>query len=234
MAGISWEKVIRMLPQLGLALVAGGAGGAAEGMARGGRGGRGSSGMSFGYPDLPGDFDYGTTEDVRPTSVNGKTTYLPSLNRNIDRNNIGAALAQDLVEHNLAVKGGYERNLEQWWPGEDRKPRKEIHPSSSAVKGIQIGKDGDIQVQFINGKGNKWYSYRGGRDIRESSRIAQELLSSPSIGRALARKGRYAHPDSRDLTGKKVADDNVGWWARKYFNPAKVGGQSMVGFTGQF
>jgi hypothetical protein len=226
MAGISWEKVISMLPQLGLALVAGGAGGAVggavSGAAGGGRGGKGIAGMTFSYPDLPGDFNYPMVVDRKYTRVDGKNTVLPSLNSRIDRNNLAAAMAQDLVEHNLAVKGGYEKNLDQWWPGEDRKPRKVISPSSSAIEGIMIGKDGDIQVKWL--KGSKWYSYRGGRDLRDTSRIVQELLSSPSIGRALVRKGRLAHADSKDLTGEPVADKNVGWWARKYFNPAKVGG----------
>jgi hypothetical protein len=216
MAGISWERIIAMLPQLGLALAAGGAGRAAAGA---GGIGRSILAGAAGYPDLPGDFDYDAREDVRTTTVDGKTTNLPSLNRMVDRNNLEAALAQDITEHNLAVRGGYEKTLEQWWPGEDRKPRREIHPSSSAVKGIRIGKDGSVQVQFINGKDNKWYSYRGGKDVREASRIAQELLSSPSIGRALARKGRYAHSDSKDLTGNPVQDNNVGWWGRKYFDP---------------
>ena len=68
-------------------------------------------------------------------------------------------------------------------------------------------------------KGNKWYTYKAGNTLRESSEWAKDLLTAPSIGRALVRKGHYAHKDSKDLTGKPVADANVGWWGRKHYNP---------------
>jgi hypothetical protein len=175
-------------------------------------------GGAFDYPKLTSDFVYPMVVGGALASVDGKKTMLPSLNASIDRNNQEALLAQTLADHNNAVQGGYENTLAQWWPGEDSKPRKTVHPSSSAVEGIRINKDGSIQVKWINGK-DKWYTYRGGRDARESSEIAMQLLTAPSIGRALVRKGKLAHKDSRDLTGKPVADPNVGFWGRKYFDP---------------
>lgn len=219
---VSWEKILRLAPELAMAFLPGMAAGArlaggASGLAAA-AGKAIPAGMAFEYPKLEGVFSYPVVTDIRSTNVDGKTTALPALNGSLDRNNAAAALVQDLAEHNTAVKGGYEKTLEEWWPGEDKKPRREINPSSSAVKGIRINDDGSVQVQW-HGKNDKWYTYRKGRDLRESSRMAMELLTAPSIGRALVRKGRYAHADSKDLTAPKVADRNVGFWGRKYFDP---------------
>lgn len=223
---VSWTKILQMAPQLAMAFL--------PGMAAGSRlaGGVTSAasrvipaGFAMEYPELSGRFAYPMVKggyEVTKEGPSGKviTAMAPSLNAGINRGNATAALVQDLVEHNKAVKGGYEKTLEEWWPGEDSKPRREINPSSSAVKGIRIDKDGSVQVQWY-GKNSKWYTYRKGRDLRESTRMAMELLTAPSIGRALVRKGHYAHKDSKDLTGPKIADSNVGFWGRKYFDPTK-------------
>lgn len=176
-------------------------------------------GATFTYPEMTNDFYYPMVTDVKSTVVNGHKTQLPSLNFGIDRANQAAALVQDLGAHNVAVANGNEKDLEQWWPNQDTRPRREIHPTSSAVDGIRINKNGTVSVKFI--KGSKWYTYQAGRDIRESSEMAKDLLTSPSIGRALVRKGKFAHADSKDLTAPKVADPNVGWWGRKYYNSDK-------------
>lgn len=216
---VSWSKIIELAPQLALAFL--------PGIGAASRGGTGivravskglPEGMGFEYPKMSQDFDYPVVDGRTTTSVDGKETKLPSLNSGLDLNAADAALAQDLATHNQAVRGGYEQTLAEWWPGEDIKPRKVINPSSSAVKGIKIAPDGTIQIQWF-GKNAKWYTYRKGKDMRDSSRIVHDLITSPSIGRALVRKGRLAHKDSRDLTGKPVPDSNVGWWGRKYFDP---------------
>lgn len=218
---LSWSDIIKAVPSLAMALLPGMAGRSAlrkavqKSLPNELRGG------AFDYPDLKSDFVYPMVKGGTLTSVprGGKSvqTVLPSLNASIDRNNQDALLAQTLENHNNAVQGGYEDKLAEWWPNEDNKPRKTVNPSSSAVEGIRIGKDGSIQVKWFNG--SKWYSYRGGRNTRESSEIAMQLLTAPSIGRALVRKGRLAHKDSKDLTGKPVPDTNVGFWGRKYFDP---------------
>lgn len=175
-------------------------------------------GAAFDYPSLSSNFIYpfgGKGGTV--TTVNGKRTTLPELNASLDRANLTAAEMQDIAEHNRAVRDGTEKSLERWWPGEDTKPRRTLNPSSSAVEGIRINKDGTVQVKWYNG--SKWYTYKAGKDIRDSSSMAKELLGSPSIGRALVRNGKLAHKDSRDLTGNPVPDNNVGWWGRKYYNP---------------
>lgn len=216
---IPWRKVLEILPRIALS--------ALPGLVQGGRmanilnaaAGKKLKGATFTYPAMTNDFYYPMVADVRSTVVNGHKTKLPALNFGIDRANQAAALVQDLGAHNVAVANGNESELEQWWPGKDVKPRRVIHPTSSAVNGIRINKNGTVSVKFING--SKWYTYQAGRDIRESSEMAKDLLTSPSIGRALVRKGKFAHADSKDLTAPKVADPNVGWWGRKYYNPDK-------------
>lgn len=213
---IPWKKFFEILPRIALS--------ALPGLVQGGRmtnilnaaAGKKLKGGAFTYPAMEKDFYYPMVADVRSTVVNGRKTKLPALNFGIDRANQMAALVQDLGAHNAALAKGNEKQLEQWWPNEDTRPRREIHPTSSAVDGIRINKDGTISVKFING--SKWYSYKGGSNIRESSEIAKDLITSPSIGRALVRNGKFAHKDSKDLTGNPVADPNVGWWGRKYYN----------------
>lgn len=212
-----WSDIIKILPSVASMMLPGMAGRSMVNRAVQKSLPNNLKGGAFDYPKLTSDFVYPMVVGGSFTSVDGKKTVLPSLNASIDRNNQEALLAQTLADHNNAVQGGYEKTLAQWWPGEDNKPRKTVHPSSSAVEGIRIGKDGSVQVKWI--KGSKWYTYRGGRDARESSEIAMQLLTAPSIGRALVRKGKLAHKDSRDLTGKPVADPNVGFWGRKYFDP---------------
>ena len=218
---VSWKTLLNMLPRVAMGFLPGIA---APGNAviRGAARSLPSTlrGAAFVYPELGHDFFYmdDSPKGGYGSNVDGKETWFPALNSSLDRNNLEAGLAQTLQEHNQAVKGGYERILEQWWPTQDVRPRKEFHPSSSAVKGVKIDKDGNIQVQW-HGKNGKWYTYRGGKDLRDTSRIAMELLSAPSIGRALVRKGSYAHADSKDLTAKPVQDRNVGFWARQHFDP---------------
>lgn len=218
---VSWKTILSVMPRLAMSLLPGiAAPGNAVVRAATRSLPTGLKGAVFEYPKLSKDFYYmkDAPRAGHETTVDGKKTWIPALNGSIDLGAANAALAQTLQEHNQAVKGGYENTLEQWWPNQDVKPRKEFHPSSSAVKSIRIADDGSIQIQW-HGKNSKWYSYRGGKDLGETSRIAKDLLTSPSIGRALVRKGRYAHPDSKDLTGNPVADRNIGWWGRKYFDP---------------
>ncbi len=218
---VSWKTILSVLPRLAMGFLPGfAAPGNAVVRAATRSLPANMKGSVFEYPKLTKDFYYmqDAPKAGHGTTVDGKQTWLPALNGSLDLGAADAALAQGLDEHNVAVKGGYEGTLAKWWPNQDIKPRREFHPSSSAVRGIRIADDGSIQIQW-HGKNGKWYSYRGGKNIEETSRIAKDLLTSPSIGRALVRKGQYAHADSKDLTGKPVADKNVGWWGRKYFDP---------------
>ena len=189
-------------------------------------------GSAFDYPELTEDFYYGnpdgtlTLPDTK-TWVDGKETVRPAMNVGINRGDAGAALVQTLQQHNKAVANGTERQLMQWWPGEDTQPRVMFNPTSTAVKGVRITKDNKIQVQFRSGDG-KWYTYKGGNDLRETTDIAKELLTAPSIGRAVARMAwgkyptKYRHTDSKDLLGPKERDPELGWWGSAHYDPTAL------------
>lgn len=228
---ISWSKILELAPRFLMGLL--------PGMAVGGLGGRfasstaskilagsGMKGAAFDYPQLDSDFwyDVDNVEDQNKTYINGKNTVLPAMNgETMDRDLVNYALAQSLQEHNRAVQRGNEQNLKEWWPGEDNKPRGPLHPKSTAVSGLRITPGGNIQIQWKNGTG-KWYTYRGGDDIRQTTEYVKDLMTSPSIGRALNRKGQLAWPNSRHLNSEGKVDDtlgrmdrNIGQWGRAHY-----------------
>lgn len=92
----------------------------------------------------------------------------------------------DPVERRWAIQKGLEeeRALESFW--DDHKPRVPLKAGSSAVSGIRINTDNTISVQF-GGKG-KWYTYAGGPNRFEASLAAKDLVTAPSIGRAINSK----------------------------------------------
>lgn len=163
---------------------------------------RGAKGAAYTYPGLTRDFVY-------PVLFFNQDQ--PRLNAGVNREEASkAALAQSLEEHNNAILAGgelAEKALKSWWPGEDAKPRVDFTPSSSAISDVKILPNNLIAVRWKN-KG-KWYTYRGGNNPRESSEIAKELLTSPSIGRAVAaREGK-----------KGVINPELGWFGRAHYNP---------------
>lgn len=88
------------------------------------------------------------------------------------------------LELAAAIKKGRkeEENLESFWTYDDR-PRRDIAASSSAVSDVHINPDGTISVRFRD-KG-KWYTYAGGADQYEAAQAAAELVTAPSLGRAI-------------------------------------------------
>lgn len=157
-------------------------------------GATGSPYAASSYPtDVP-DFDYGVQFIPGPPQNNAMLKRGPAQK---------AARMQTLEEHNRAVnkyvrpgmspverrwaiqKGlEEERQLLSFW--KDDRPRTSITPSSSAVSGIRINSDNTISVQF-GGKG-KWYTYEGGPNRFEASLAAKDLVTAPSIGRAINSK----------------------------------------------
>lgn len=95
----------------------------------------------------------------------------------------------DPVERRWAIQKGLEEEkaLESFW--DDSKPRVSLRPGSSAVSGIRINTDNTISVQF-GGKG-KWYTYSGGPNRFEASLAAKDLVTAPSIGRAINSKSGF-------------------------------------------
>lgn len=105
-------------------------------------------------------------------------------------------------EERKALQRGkeYEESLLSWW--DDDRPRKNFTPSSSAVSGIRITPDNKIQIRF--GRGNKWYSYRGGSSPNQAAIELKKLIGTngQSIGRNLLRKSK-----------------TYGQWARDHYLP---------------
>lgn len=231
----SWKKILDVAPRVLMGLLPGlGAGRgfvgsvAARTLAK-----NGLKGATFSYPDLTEDFHYDDMVDPgNVTYIGGKRTVLPALNTGWDMQDAKYALAQSLEKHNAAVANGTEKDLEEWWPGEDNRPRKVFRPHSTAVKGIMIDKDGNIQVQWHDS--GKWYRYRGGDNIRETTEFVKDLMTAPSIGRAVAGRAKDGSakrwPNSRHVNSEGkidntlgVVDPQVGWWGREHYDPTAKG-----------
>ena len=120
-----------------------------------------------------------------------------------------AAMQQSLEEHNaallkylrpgqskkerqIAINLGREeeKRLPKWW--NESNNREEFKVSSSAVSGIRVTPDGNVEVRWgdpakAGSKKNPtgWYTFRQYPNTMEASKAAMELLQSPSIGRAV-------------------------------------------------
>lgn len=95
--------------------------------------------------------------------------------------------ASEKQKHIALMQGiADEEALDSYW--DDKKPRKDFSPSSSAVKAIRITPDNRIEVMW--GSTPKWYTYKQHSDPYKASLAAKELLTSGSIGRALVRKSK--------------------------------------------
>lgn len=203
---IKFSDVLKVLGGVLLGGALGGGGARAAGALRGAKASEVLKGAALTYPGLTSSFVY-------PVIYAPNAGGFANENASIDRNlTFRYPLAQTLEEHNRAVANGTEKQLESWWPGEDKQPRQDFHPSSSAVSDIRIMPDNTIQIRW-GGKG-KFYTYRGGTNPRESSEIAKELLTAPSIGRALPRNGKKRHNGKADYKG--TPDANIGFWGRRY------------------
>lgn len=91
------------------------------------------------------------------------------------------------LELRAAIENGKEeeRKLDSFWT-DDSRPRSNVRSSSSAVSDVHINPDGTLSVRF-GGKGN-WYTYRGGADPYEAAMAAHDLVTAPSLGRAINKK----------------------------------------------
>lgn len=91
------------------------------------------------------------------------------------------------LELRAAIEKGKEeeRNLDSFWT-DDSHPRRGVRSSSSAVSDVHINPDGTLSVRFRD-KG-KWYTYAGGADPFEAAMSAHDLVTAPSLGRAINKK----------------------------------------------
>ena len=150
--------------------------------------------------DYPSDvpiFDYNVTLHPGPpfnnASLNRADAQLASRMQTLDEHN--RALNKymmknmDPMQRRWAIQKGKEEEarLPSFW--KYIKPRRTLDAGSSAVSGIKINGDNTISVQF-GGKG-KWYTYRGGPNRFEASLAAKDLITAPSIGRAINSKNGW-------------------------------------------
>lgn len=106
--------------------------------------------------------------------------------------------ATDREKHLAIVKGAEnEEKLMSYW--DDKKPRRNYSPCSSAVKAVRITPDHRIQVMW--GNTPKWYTYKAHPNAYEASLVAQRLLTSGSIGMSV-------YPD-RGWFSKEENDDSM-------------------------
>ena len=171
---------------------------------------RGLGGNNIGPSSVGAD---GTPAETYPNPLHTvNVNYLPGppqLNAMLQRGLADrAAQMQTLEQHNntllkylkqlppnatakqkhLALMQGVadEEALDEYW--DDKKPRKDYTPSSSAVTKVRVTPDNRIEVMW--GSTPKCYSYKQYPDPYKASLAMKELLTSGSIGRALVRKSK--------------------------------------------
>jgi hypothetical protein len=186
----SAEDYIKALVALfgaGAAGVGGGLGGYGGGAARGASGGAAAILSGGAGENLSHNFNYDLNYIPGPAQNNGMLQQAMATMY---------GYRQTPEEHAAALRRGNESELTQWW--DDDRPRANFTPSSSAVSGIRITPKGIIQIRF--GRGNKWYSYRGGPTPNAAAVEAMKLIGTngQSIGRNLLRKSSKYGQWARD------------------------------------
>jgi hypothetical protein len=118
--------------------------------------------------------------------------------------------ASDKAKH-LAIMQGFadEQALDSYW--DDKKPRKDYTPNSSAVRSVRVTPDNRIEVQW--GTSPKWYTFRQYPDPYKASLAMKQLLTSDSIGRAVM-------PYLRNGKPVKFKTPGVAWWNKKNYDGA--------------
>lgn len=121
-----------------------------------------------------------------------------------------------------AVRKGREaeRKLLAFW--NDRKPRVNYTPSSSAVRRIRITPDNRVQVQWRSSP--NWYDFKAYPDSFEAAQAFHNLMMAPSIGRAVMPVpiGMAArnNPNKPEQAGVEYS-----WWNGVNYDPSKARGR---------
>lgn len=127
----------------------------------------------------------------------------PQHNALRNRSENDAALAIDQLEYNNMLNSfmndkSIPKNLRKqmgeklveknpkWVPGEDREPKRNLSPSSSAIRSLRITPDNKIAIKYGNNPTE--YTYRGGNSVQEAAQAVLELINSNSIGREVNTK----------------------------------------------
>ena len=152
------------------------------------------------------------------TGINYKVATEASRMQTLDEHNaaLTAFIRPGMNQAQLAEAIVRGKELEQkmlpFW--DDSKPRKDYHPTSSAIQQIRLTPDGRIQVMWRpheskSGKPSapKWYTYKMHANPQEASMSMRKLLTSGSLGRSL-------------MPGK-------GWFAQTEYDPSQAAGHGI-------
>ena len=104
-----------------------------------------------------------------------------------------------------------EKQNPKWW--NESKDRRPFSVSSSAVSGIRITPEGNVEVEWASKPGT-WYTFKHYPNTHLASKAAKELLKADSIGRAVMPYQRNGKP----LNFKNPAA--MSWWNRKNYEGA--------------
>ena len=115
-----------------------------------------------------------TPENLEAFVRQSEKEHEDALKQFMDKNNIPPEQAAK-----LGVRA--EQGLAKWW--NDHDPRRPVTPTSSCVKKVRLGPNGDIYVTF--GSSEKEYQYEGSSDPVQASKVLQALVTAPSIGKAV-------------------------------------------------
>ena len=187
----------------------------------------GGEGAARGYPEefAPGAYHvYNVVYAPRPDGVRGPYANMNYMGKADAATIDEAAEQQTIQEHNDvltkyvrmlprnatprqvrdAIQRGREeeKQLPRWW--NESNNRREFSVSSSAVKGIRITPEGNIEVRW--GKTPTWYTFKKYGNTQLASQAARELLRSDSIGRAV-------YP----VVSRGIAKPGLGDWNRKNY-----------------
>lgn len=189
------KSTAESLARLAIEAFLAGGGAGARGILRGGLGsfsGRVNDATADGYPSMmhnfriygqPGPAMENRGNRIRSGAMDKAFSRMQSLEEHNNALSMYIREGQNPRERHAAIMRGYdeEQNLPAFW--EDKKPRRDFHPSSSAVSDIRITPDNRIEVRWRTSP--TWYTFRSFPNPYEASLAAQKLLTCESIGRAV-------------------------------------------------
>lgn len=137
--------------------------------------------FEYGMDYIAGDPQYNAGYKSNPNPAAMRMQTIQEHNRALNKY-LRPGMGQ--LERRAAIEKGKEeeKKLDSFWT-DDKEPRRNVRPSSSAVSNVQINPDGTLSIRFR--KKGKWYTYRGGADPYEAAMSAHDLVTANSIGQAI-------------------------------------------------
>lgn len=191
------KQILSMLLGAGMGSMGGGTAGILTGIPWGIPGvSGGASGAPTGYPT---EFAPGHNHTYNVVHVPGKANFnaygkgysslideageMQSLKEHVDAINkyVRPGMNPRQLRDALELGREEEKKLPKFW--NESFDRRNFKVSSSAVSGIRITPEGNVEVRW--GTGPKWYTFKQYGNTHDASVAARKLLQSDSIGRAV-------------------------------------------------